>query len=136
MSNFTDKEIAYLKEQRLGRLATVGKDGSPHVVPIVYTFNDQLDTIDIYGYNMSSSKKFRDIQNNAHVAFVVDDVLPPWETRGIEVRGIGTAHQAEKSGADGRDGSFIRIEARHIISWGLDTQAYKRSSRKVASTEA
>ena len=34
MSAFTEKEIEYLRGQRLGRMATVGRDGSPHVVPV------------------------------------------------------------------------------------------------------
>ena len=34
MSTFTEKEIEYLRGQPLGRLATVGRDGSPHVVPV------------------------------------------------------------------------------------------------------
>ena len=34
-SVFTDAELAYLLgEPRLGRLATIGKDGTPHVVPV------------------------------------------------------------------------------------------------------
>jgi hypothetical protein len=32
MSAFTSAELAYLQSRRLGRLATVGPDGHPHVV--------------------------------------------------------------------------------------------------------
>lgn len=35
MSAFSDAELAYLTgERRLARIATVGKDGTPHVVPV------------------------------------------------------------------------------------------------------
>jgi hypothetical protein len=37
MSAFTDRELEYLGERRpgrLGRIATVGKDGTPHVVTV------------------------------------------------------------------------------------------------------
>jgi hypothetical protein len=35
MSVFTEDEIEYMKEQRLGRrLATVDAEGRPHVVPV------------------------------------------------------------------------------------------------------
>lgn len=35
MSAFTDSELRYLLgERRLARVATVGKDGTPHVVPV------------------------------------------------------------------------------------------------------
>jgi hypothetical protein len=33
MSSFTDIELAYLGDRRLGRVATVGKDGTPPVAP-------------------------------------------------------------------------------------------------------
>ena len=36
MSVFTKKEIEYLGEQRLGRLATVDREGRPHVVPVAF----------------------------------------------------------------------------------------------------
>jgi nitroimidazol reductase NimA-like FMN-containing flavoprotein (pyridoxamine 5'-phosphate oxidase superfamily) len=39
MSSFTPDEIAYLQSQRLGRLATVGPDGQPHVVPVSFRYN-------------------------------------------------------------------------------------------------
>ncbi|TMD79562.1 MAG: PPOX class F420-dependent oxidoreductase, partial [Chloroflexi bacterium] len=34
MSAFTQQEIEYMASQRLGRLATVGPHGQPHVVPV------------------------------------------------------------------------------------------------------
>ena len=39
MSVFTDKELDYLAGQRLGRIATVGPDGQPHVVPTSFRYN-------------------------------------------------------------------------------------------------
>ena len=30
---FSERELAFLKEQRLGRIATVSSHGQPHVVP-------------------------------------------------------------------------------------------------------
>jgi hypothetical protein len=34
MSKFTDIELEYLKTQRLGRLATVNKNGEPQIAPV------------------------------------------------------------------------------------------------------
>ena len=87
MSHFTPAEIEYLKSQRLGRLATVNSKGEPHVVPVSFRYNAELDTIDIGGRNMAPTKKYRDAARQGKVAFVVDDVLPPWQPRGIEIRG-------------------------------------------------
>ena len=49
MSVFTDGEQRYLSERRLGRIATVGRDGTPHVVPVGWSFNSEHDAIDVGG---------------------------------------------------------------------------------------
>jgi pyridoxamine 5'-phosphate oxidase family protein len=78
LSKFTEAELAYLQSQRLGRLATVNKNGEPQVAPVGFRYNAELDTIDIGGYDNANSQKFRNIARNGLAAFVVDDVLPPW----------------------------------------------------------
>ena len=87
MSRFTPEEIAYLQSQRLGRLATINENGDLHVVPVGFRYNPETDTIDIGGHNFATSKKYREALRHGRVAFVVDDVLPPWQPRFIEVRG-------------------------------------------------
>ena len=62
MSVFTDKELEYLAGQRLGRIATVGPDGQPHVVPTTFRYNAGHDAIDVGGMRMSQTKKLRDVQ--------------------------------------------------------------------------
>jgi pyridoxamine 5'-phosphate oxidase family protein len=135
MSTFTVKEIEYLQEQRLGRLATVNEKGEPHVVPVGFPFNADLDVIDIGGHNLTKTKKFRDARDTGRVAFVVDDVLPPWRARGVEVRG-----RAEVFGEGGEEvgpgfgADLIRILPERIVGWGLDTPN-KPNSRSVGSRE-
>ena len=132
MSHFTDKELEYMTTQQLGRLATLSASGDPHVIPVAYKHNPALDTIDIYGRNMSDSKKFKDIARDGRTAFVIDDVLPPWQARGIEIRGQAQAIQGETAGQpEYGDGNLIRISPTRIISWGLETEPYKRNSRNV-----
>jgi pyridoxamine 5'-phosphate oxidase family protein len=75
MSVFTPAEIEYLRNQTLGRLATVGPDGQPHMVPLTFSFNAEEDTIDVGGSNFGAIKKWRDAQHNPKVTFLVDDVL-------------------------------------------------------------
>src|SRR6266702_2931707 len=86
MSRFTSAEIAYLQSQRLGRLATTNEKGDLHVVPVGFRYNPETDTIDIGGHNFATSKKYREALRHGRVAFV-DDVLPPWQPRFVEVRG-------------------------------------------------
>ncbi len=65
MSIFTPPELDYLATQRLGRLATAGSDNRPHVVPVGFSYNAELDTVDIGGHRFGSRKKLRDVQANS-----------------------------------------------------------------------
>jgi PPOX class F420-dependent enzyme/OxyR family protein len=128
MGAFTPAEIAYLQSQRLGRIATVGSDGQPHVVPVGFRYNPELDTIDIGGHDFAKRKKFRDVQQNPHVAFVVDDVVSvsPWRVRGIEIRGeAGILETGGKSVIPGFDAEMFRIRPTRVISWGLESEIQK-----------
>ena len=132
MSVFTDKEIEYILSQRLGRLATVRPDGTPQNAPVGFRYNAELDVIDIGGRFMSRSKKFRNIEQNPNVAFVIDDVLPPWKPRGIEVRGTAETHS---TGGKEIMAEFapelIRIYPTRIIGWGIDSNAFRQNSRDI-----
>src|SRR4029450_8169867 len=90
MSVFTKEEREYLLSGvRLGRLATVGSDGTPHVVSTAFRYNPDHDTLDIGGHDFAKRKKYRDVLKNPKVAFVVDDIasVSPWRVRGSEIRG-------------------------------------------------
>lgn len=135
MTHFTPKEIDYLNEQKLGRLATLAADGAPNNVPVVYRYNAELDTIDIGGLNLSETKKFANVQRDGRVSFVIDDVQPPWEIRGIEIRGLAqTVAGRSPHLPDHFDPSLIRIKPTQIISWGIDTHPYTAQSRKITTT--
>ena len=117
MHIFTDTELAYVTgEPRLARLATVGPDGTLHVAPVGWSYNAELGTIDIGGHDFARTKKFRDAARTGRAAIVVDDVLPPWRPRGVEVRGIAEA-------IDGPP-PLIRLHPRRIVSWGLESTAH------------
>jgi pyridoxamine 5'-phosphate oxidase family protein len=120
--SFSPSELAYLSSQRLGRLATVQPDGTLQVSPVGFTYNAELDTFDIHGYNLSSSRKFRNIADNGRVAFVVDDVasVDPWRVRCLEIRGRGEAITVTGESGEGGDGPLIRIHPERIISFGID----------------
>jgi pyridoxamine 5'-phosphate oxidase family protein len=131
MSVFTDKELDYLASQRLGRIATVGADGQPHVVPTSFRYNAEHDAIDVGGLWMSQTKKLRDVQRTGRASIVVDDVLPPWQPRMIEVRGTAAVvPTGGKALSERFEDVIVRIKPARIISFGVesaDTQAYARS---------
>lgn len=129
MSVFSAGEIDYLGSQRLGRLATVGQDGMPHVVPVAFRYNPDADSIDIGGHDFAKRKKFRDVQRTGVAALVVDDVLPPWRPRAVEVRGqASTLDTGGKAIMDGFDDPIIRITPSRIVTWGLEDGFQARST--------
>jgi pyridoxamine 5'-phosphate oxidase family protein len=128
VSAFSDAEIDYLDSQRLGRLATVGTDGMPHVVPVAFRYNPDTDSIDIGGHDFAKRKKFRDVERTGVAALVVDDVLPPWQPRAVEVRGQAvTLETGGKAIMEQFDDPIIRITPRRIVSWGLEDGFHARS---------
>jgi len=54
-------EQSYLAARPLGRLATIGPDGSPQKKPVGLSWNADLGTIDICGFGMEQSQKFRNV---------------------------------------------------------------------------
>jgi pyridoxamine 5'-phosphate oxidase family protein len=122
MGSFTPGQVAYLQEQLLGRLATAGSDGKPHVVPVSFRYNAHSDTIDIGGHNFGQRKKYRDVQQNPWAAIVVDDLVStdPWTPRMLEVRGRA---EALPSGGEqlgqGFAAEMIRIQPDRIVDYGL-----------------
>jgi len=131
MSSFTDKEIEYLNSQRLGRLATLSADGSPHLTVVSFRYNPELDALDLGGRDMGNSKKFRDVSRDGRVAFVVDDVRPPWIPRGIEIRGQAEAIPNGEPLRPGFANEIIRLHPTHIVGWGIESEEYGPNSRKV-----
>jgi len=135
MSIFTSDEISYLHSQMLGRLATVDPHGQPHVVPVAFRYNPELDTIDIGGHDFAKRKKFRDVRLNPRVALVIDDLasVNPWRARGIEIR--GEAEVLETGGSTiraGFDPQMFRIRPKRIISWGFEGDGFSQNARSVS----
>lgn len=123
MSVFTDAELAFLLGDRhLARLATVGRDGTPHVAPVGWSLDEDAAVVRIGGIDLPSTKKFRDVARSGRAAIVIDDVLPPFRPRGVEVRGRAVAVQEPEA--------VIVIYPERIVSWGLE--GAPRSARDVS----
>jgi len=126
MKIFTQREIEYLRSGLLGRLATVGTDGTPHVAPVgMFSHNADLETVDVGGHDLTNTKKFRDAARTGRAALVVDDLAStdPFRPRGIEVRGMAEAVEGPEP--------LIRIHPERIVAWGIDTGSFERNSRSI-----
>ncbi|HEX3706446.1 MAG TPA: PPOX class F420-dependent oxidoreductase [Mycobacteriales bacterium] len=123
MAELTTAQIDYLASQRLGRIATTGADGKPHVVPTSFRYNTDLNAVDVGGFHVATTKKYRDVAANPWAAIVVDDLktVDPWAPRMLEIR--GRAEAIADGGAELGDGfgdGFVRIHVEKVNSFGIE----------------
>ncbi len=98
---FTAAELDFLRSQRIARLASVGPSGWPHVVPVMYTMNDDgsLD-FDVDGV------KLRNLTSEPRAGMVVDAMGP---RRGVAMQGRAELIAPERA----------RLKPVRHFSWGL-----------------
>ncbi|SRR6266567_3267267 len=98
---FTEPELEFLRSQRIGRLATVGPSGWPHVVPVMYalTGDGGLD-FDVDGV------KLRNLKADPRAALAVDAMGPK---RGVTIQGNAELIGPERA----------RLSPVRKFSWGL-----------------
>lgn len=129
------KEVAkLLARERVCRVATAGKTGVPHVVPVCHVVSDGK----IYFGSDGNAKKVEHVRANGHAAVTVDVYTEDWSSlKGIMVQGTATViddgprfrklrrllyekypQYPEESALD--DGAvIIEIAPAHVFSWGL-----------------
>lgn len=76
----SDDEIRRFLSQgtRTGKLATVRRDGSPHVVPTWFVVDDAESPWSIVFNTGSATVKGRSLRRDARVSVCVDDEAPPF----------------------------------------------------------
>jgi pyridoxamine 5'-phosphate oxidase family protein len=97
---FTDGELEFLRSQRLGRLATVGPTGWPHVVPVMYKLTEH----GAFEFD-ADGVKLRNLASEPRAAFVVD---------GSPKRGVAVQGRAEVIGKE-----RARLTPERKFSWGF-----------------
>lgn len=122
----SQKEIEYIKSQRLARIATAtpaalskqeeqqGEDTSiqPDVVPVGFDFDG--DYFYVGGMNLLKSTKYKNVLRNNKVAIVIDDLksIDPWDPRGLKVYGtadVVTRQGGYMEGTGHSDPRYIRV---------------------------
>ena len=121
--SFTDEEIAYLQSQPLARLASVGPDEQPDVVPVGFEFDGGVFWVGGVGGSVLGTRKFRNLQGgHRKVALVVDDLISfdPFVARGIRVYGDADG-PIERTGMVG-PGFYLRITPSMSWSWNMASE--------------
>lgn len=111
---------AYLKTQRLARIATVSKQNQPNVSPVAFEFDDTFFWIGSHSQDIFfRSYKYLNVKKgNPLVCIVIDDLesITPWKPRGVQINGV--AEVTEHKGMFG-DGLNLKITPKSVHSWGL-----------------
>ena len=124
---FSEKEIEYLKSQRIARIATaaVSPDGpvQPDVVPVGFDFDGEYFYVG--GMNILKSRKYKNVLKNNKVALVIDDLksVDPWDPRWIRMYGtadIVTRQNGCMEQTPHPQSDYIRIRPEKKWSWGID----------------
>jgi pyridoxamine 5'-phosphate oxidase family protein len=118
--SFTDAERTYLTSQPLARLATVGADGQPDVVPVAFELDGDHLWVGGVGESVLGTRKVRNVVGGREqVALVVDDLvsLDPFVARSMRIYGRAEP-PVERVGMVG-PGWFVRITPTLSWSWNL-----------------
>jgi PPOX class probable F420-dependent enzyme len=83
-------------EGRVARMATVGPDGAPHLVPIVFAVHGEeiLSIVDAKPKGTRALKRLRNLAANPHASLLVDEYNEEWERLWwVRADGIGRVEE-------------------------------------------
>ena len=81
---FSDKEIQFLRNNQVCRVATVSPGNIPHVVPVSYIFMDNL----LFFATDYNTRKYKNLKENKNVAIVID-IYDSTHNRAVAIQGTG-----------------------------------------------
>ena len=81
----TEDELrAFLDEQRIVQVATVGPRGRPHLVPLWYVVHDRSPgSPELGGWTYAASQKAKNLERDPRATLSVDDGVQYHELRGV-----------------------------------------------------
>jgi hypothetical protein len=74
----------FLASERTCRVASIGRDGAPHVTPLWFAW----DGAALWLTSIVRSQRWTDLQRDNRVSVIVDAGGPFTELRGVELRGV------------------------------------------------
>ncbi len=117
---FAADEIEFLRSHGIARLATLGEDDQPDVVPVACEFDGAYFWVGGSGASVLSTRKVSNVRaGRRKVALVVDDLpsFDPFVARGIRVYGVADG-PVERVGMVG-PGLYLRITPQVSWSWNM-----------------
>ena len=81
---FSDKEIQFLLNNELCRVATVSPGNIPHVVPVSYIFIDNS----VFVATDYNTRKYKNLKKSKNLALVID-IYESTHNRAVAIQGTG-----------------------------------------------
>jgi pyridoxamine 5'-phosphate oxidase family protein len=92
------------------------------VKPVGFNYNRSLGTVDIAGFNMADSTKYRNVQANPRVSVVIDEITEPGMggAHFLEIRGVAETVIVSQDPDGPLAAEIIRIHPRRIVGFNVD----------------
>ncbi len=84
-----DERAAFLEEQKIVVVATNGRDGWPHQMPLWYVVRDD----ELWGWTYAKSQKVRNLERDARATLAIEDGVRYEELRGWMLRSTVVLHR-------------------------------------------
>ena len=122
----TDGELAFIKEQRIGRLATASPTGAPDVAPALAIYRRSLGVFLLGGQGLERTRRYNNARRNPQASLVFDALSwEPYELRGVKVAGSISVHVADDEINLGAMGvPLLVLSPERKWSWGLEEEAF------------
>jgi PPOX class probable F420-dependent enzyme len=126
---------AMFAESPVAMLATVGADGAPHVVPVVFAVHDDVvyTAVDAKRKSTRRLRRLANIENNPQVSLLVDHYEDDWgQLWWVRADGVAAIHYSGEEMARGYallrrkylqyqrialDGPVVTVDVRKWASW-------------------
>ena len=126
---------AAFAESPVAMLATVGAEGAPHVVPVVFAVHDNVvyTAVDAKRKSTRRLRRLANIEDNPRVSLIVDHYDDDWsQLWWVRADGVATIHQSGEEMATGYallrrkyvqyqrialDGPVVTVEVQKWSSW-------------------
>ena len=129
---FSDRQLKFVSAPRIGRLASIMPDGSPHVAPIWYRFEGGAFLV----LTERGSQKHRNVERDPRVVLCIDDEKAPYHTvlvrgmveigespprewrEGLAIHYLGEeAGRRYTAGNDSPNNVLLRLVPEHVSGW-------------------
>ena len=125
----TDLELAFIKEQRIGRLATASPSGAPDVAPALAIYRRSLGVFLLGGQGIERTRRYNNARRNPQASLVFDAISwDPYELQGVKVAGSISVHLADEEINLGTAGvPLLVLRPERKWTWGLEEKAFDES---------